>query len=335
MGYTTKPGIVRRDSEKRAARRAEQDASRSTSPVWSLPTGVAVTLQFMSDPLDDDALDMFRETWCPEFKHVSGDWSEGPYAGKPRAEIPYGQRDIVVLDTVYDRKGDLEYLDADKIDVNGEQMNVLTDILDGSAVRYPDKSGNPAVSWQLLINAMVVSWEDTKNAEGKPKRHPGAGEHVLMKFRKGDWYGHIVPVLKSRRDKEHIDPLSAQWEFTVTGANRQTDTKRTIEVAKVGDAVPINVELFDADAEVTAQRDAFVALARAAHADMIGLGHNINVESDDPEEDDDLGTAQVDLMSTTALKEGLIKAGHELPDRISRAKLLAMYKKMLAEQPPF
>lgn len=327
----TRPTMA--DLDKHAQERANNPSTSNyeTSVVWNFPDETEVVLQFLDDTLDRNSWFAFRETYCPEFKHVSGLWTDGPYTGRERAEIPFSMRDIPIEDVEVDSANGLRYDRPDLVEICGTQMDLRTEVLDGSSVAWADREGNVRASWKLMFNVVVLDWADSLNKKGEPKRHPQPGDHILMKFRKNDWE-MIAGVLRSRSEDEGVDVDGSKWKLSSKKANKKLAQDRHISVTRKGEALPLDVELYDIEAQYQSSRENFIALARAAAADQQGSSSSV-VVTDEAERP--VSNIDPKMMSVAGLKTRLAEAGVEIPARATRAELVELYQIRIVENAPF
>lgn len=321
-------------AQERAARAAERaEMNTDDNPVWIFPDELEIVVQFLVDPTDPTTVKQYREAYCPEFRHVQGSWGAGPYAGKPRAEIPFGLRDVVCEDwepfVTNEGTVRVRYLNRDVVEILGQPMDILSDVLDGSSVRFGvDDNGNIRPGWKVLVDAVVWGWPTTKNSQGNDKRHPQPGDHVLLKFREVDWRERIMPALSARAE-EGVDVTAVKWAIKLAKADKKTNTSRMAKLLHRGAADPItDIELYDVDEILDEQRGAFLRLAELAFADYTG----VDITPSATPEDDDVpewatpteSGVNYDLISTPELRNRLKAAGVEFDGRWARPKLIAL-----------
>lgn len=330
--------------EAAAAARAER-ALAEFSPMWVMPDDLPITIQFLESPFK---LPNWREVYCPEFKFVDGTWSDGPYQGRLRKEIPFGMRDIFVNDArKIEKHGKVTvgYDNVDMIDVGeGVKMDLLSEILDGSALRFGvDDFGKPKPELKVAVNVVIHDWPVTQNKQGRDKKVPQPGDQVLLKFREGDWRGKVVPKLVERNE-EGDDLLAFKWRLTLVKADKAKNTPRMAKLTKVGPAEPLTAELFSSRAENATARAAFLNHLRAVYADYLGEDPDTSTPPDltdglavffdatDTTVIEDAPASKVDyeMLPNVKLRELLTAAGVEkVTSKTARPELLALAKEHL------
>lgn len=325
MGRTIR-GKMRTEAQSntRAAGSSTEGNARTYSPVWMLPDNTEVTIQFLEDPFD---VVSWREVTCSQFKHVFGVWENGPYAGRDRAEIPFGFRDIVVEDWKLVEKNGEQFIRMQRRDgaafdpVNiapGEQSrNLITDVLDADSAYFTNEDGflNPA--WYVGINVVVHAWPE-KVVDGKKRRTPQQGDHIILKVKGSDWDNRLRPALEDRA-AEGDDLLGTLWRITTIKAESKGASRRH-KLLRGGAALPFTTDLHDVSAIVDAQREDLLTLARAAFADMSGIVAQEPAVAEPAEQ-----IAQpYGNLSAAALRAKLTAAGVTFPARASRDQLIAL-----------
>jgi hypothetical protein len=307
---------------------------------------IGITFQFLESPFN---LPNWRETYCPAVKFVSGNWDQGPRAGMPRTDIPYGMRDIFVNDAQrIEKQGKVTigYTNVDKIDLgDGVTMDLLSEILDGSVLNQysQDDFGRPKPELKVAVNVVIHDWPVTKKKNGRDTKVPEAGTHVLLKFREGDWRGKVLPKLVERAE-EGDDLMAYKWRLTMIPQDKATNTPRMAKLTKVEMAEPITAELYDVRKENAVARASFLSYLRAVFADALGEDPDANTPPDLTEglgvffdstdvvtpialEDGPPPKVDFEMLPNIKLRELLIAAGvNGVNSKTPRPQLLSMAK---------
>lgn len=312
------------DSARVNAPRGDRD------PIWFVPRGDEITLQFLCGPDDfsNTGWYTYREAQASGIL-LPGTWGEGPYAGTPRGELPYGLREIPIED-------------IELVTVNGEQkyryrrpylevspgnlLNIVDDIIDARSQRFTDDNGRTKVEWMTLVNVIAWEWPDKTKKDGKAAAKPEVGAHIMLKFSKNQ----AALIVERLAEKVEEDPSLVitdwRWKVTIIGG------KPNKLILKRGDRItePLQYELYNIDSIIARRKERFEEHIKAAFADYLGVpkdSTDVFVEEPEPDMDPIEETEYkelFDMMSTAALRTRLKKAEVTIPSGSSRDKLIEL-----------
>lgn len=317
--------LLQGDSARVSTPRGERD------PIWFVPRGDQMTLQFLCQPNDFSGTGWYayREAQASGIL-LPGSWAEGPYAGTPRGELPYGIREIPVDDLeLIEVNGEMKYrYRRPYLEVSpGNLMNVTDDIIDARSQRFPGDDGRTKVESMVLVNCIAWDWPDKTKKDGKAAAKPEVGAHIMLKFSKNQAALIIERLAEKVEEDPGLDILAWKWNVTIIGG------KPNKLILKRGERItePLQYELFDIGAIIARRKERWEEHVKSAFADYLGIAApppDFAVDdSTEPTGDPIEENAQkdfFDLMSTAALRARLKKAEVTIPAGSSRDKLIEL-----------
>lgn len=337
--YTITQAELEEDRAQRASQRSASSGEHN-NPIWLAQDSVRIAVQFMVDPLDEDASVRYREINVSRLRNVHGTWSDqSPWPGTPRDAVPFALASVPVVDYTFS-SGKLKYTNTDMVKVNGKELNLLSDIADPGDRDFDiTDEGNCLASWRTVVDVVVHFWEDSKTKRGKDRKHPQPGDHILLKMRDSDWKG-IQSALRTRADEEGEDLLKNVWVIKLT-PGKMGGVRRVQSVAKYPQPILdlADVSEFDVDEKLDEVKQAFVDYVTAAESDMyVASGSEDITEglATSPEEHDEdpMPSIDYDMLPVVRLKEILEKAGVPIPSRPSRVTLLKLVNALPKQAEP-